>query len=629
MKKRLAHLCLNLAIGAITLSLSGCVSALTGALVGGASGLYNANKGQQTALSSSASKAKKSKKSQKHVEILPREQRLTLNDQRRYDYFFLEAVRLQNAEKFDAAFDLLRHCIQIDSLAPEPYFMLSLYYSELKNDSLTLDYLKKAETLNPQNDTYHERLAQYYLNHRNTAEAIEAYENLARSNTQRVDVLQLLNMLYAQSKRYGDLLQNIERIERIDGVSENTTLSKMQAYELKGDKESAYNMLVELSTKHPNDVNYKVMTGNWLMSNGRADEAYEIFQKAMEEEPDNEYVRNSMYDYYKSVGQDSMAMVLRDEILLSQKTATKTKMTMLQQVIRNNEKAGNDSTEVLTLFKKVVDANPKETDIAMLEAAYMTLKKLPVDSVGAVYAHILQLEPDKMEARLPLIQNAWEKEQWQEVIELCQFGTAYHPEEMVFYYYMGMAYYQFDDYDGALDAFTRGVDEITDKTDASLASDFYSLMGEMLHKKGNNSAAFEAFDKSLQWKADNLLCLNNYAYFLSVEGKDLQKAEQMSYKTVKAEPLNSTYLDTYAWILFMQERYAEARIYIDQAVMNMSEDEPNGVIKEHAGDIYYMSGAQEEALDWWKKAAEAGVDDAVLQRKIKQRKYIENGKKSQ
>jgi len=110
-------------------------------------------------------------------------------------------------------------------------------------------------------------------------------------------------------------------------------------------------------------------------------------------------------------------------------------------------------------------------------------------------------------------------------------------------------------------------------------------MGDILHQKGLASDAFEAYDSCLQWKDDNIGCLNNYAYYLSERGEQLQKAEEMSYKTIKAEPKNSTYLDTYAWILYMEERYAEAQIYIEQALQNMDKNVDNSVILEHAEKI--------------------------------------------
>ena len=101
-------------------------------------------------------------------------------------------------------------------------------------------------------------------------------------------------------------------------------------------------------------------------------------------------------------------------------------------------------------------------------------------------------------------------------------------------------------------------------------------------------------------------------------GKNLTKAEEMSYRTVKAEPNNATYLDTYAWILYQQKRYAEARIYIDQAVKNDTDTvDVSAVVTEHAGDIYLMTGSTDEAVGFWQKAIERGGDKVALEAKIR------------
>ena len=145
-------------------------------------------------------------------------------------------------------------------------------------------------------------------------------------------------------------------------------------------------------------------------------------------------------------------------------------------------------------------------------------------------------------------------------------------------------------------------------------------MGDLLHQKGLAREAFEAYDSCLQWKDDNIMCLNNYAYYLSELGEQLEKAEQMSYKTVKAEPKNATYLDTYAWILFMQKRYSEAKIYIDQALQN--DTDSNDVITEHAGDIYIQNNDVERAVELWQQALAKAPKNKLLYKKIKQRKYL-------
>jgi Tfp pilus assembly protein PilF len=219
-----------------------------------------------------------------------------------------------------------------------------------------------------------------------------------------------------------------------------------------------------------------------------------------------------------------------------------------------------------------------------------------------------------------LVQQAWEDEDDDRIISLCQAARQYNPEEMAFYYYQGMAYYRQKDTDHALEAFRNGINVITEESNPEIVSDFYAVMGDLLHQKGLEAEAFAAYDSSLVWKADNIGCLNNYAYYLSLQDKRLDEAEQMSYRTVKAEPENATYLDTYAWILFMQKRYAEARVYIDQALQH--DEQPGAVINEHAGDIYAFCGDMEAAMKQWAKALVDDPQNKLLIKKIRHKKYV-------
>ena len=133
----------------------------------------------------------------------------------------------------------------------------------------------------------------------------------------------------------------------------------------------------------------------------------------------------------------------------------------------------------------------------------------------------------------------------------------------------------------------------------------------MYHTQKEVKEAYAAYDSALVYNPSNIGALNNYAYYLSVERRDLDKAEEMSYKTVKAEPNNATYLDTYAWILFEKGNYAEARIYIDNAMKSEGGDKSD-VIVEHCGDIYYMTGDVDGALTYWKKALEMGSESKYI-----------------
>lgn len=555
---------------------------------------------------------------------------LTDDQRRRFDYFFLEAQRLQQQEQYAAAFDLLNHCLDIDSTAAEVYFCQAMYYSLLKQDSAALCRLERAAALRPDNMTYLERVAQYYYNTQNVAKAIEAYERIAAHYRDRSDVQNILLHLYQQQKDYDQMLRCIHRIEQIDGNSEEIALSKVMVYELKEDKKSAFKVLKDLSAEHPYDLNYRVMMGNWLMQNDKPKEAYRIYMAASKEDPENAYVQSSLYDYYKAVGNDSVAQQLMERILINPKTEPKGKVTMMRQVIEENERQGGDSLQVLQLFDRIRKANPNDVTMAELKVAYMSMKHMPDSIVDSAMRQVLQIAPDHAAMRMQVLQNLLREQRWEEVAVVSQAGTEYNPEEMAFYYFLGLAQYQAENNDAALDALRRGIGVVNDESEPAIVSDLYSIMGNILNEKGLKQQAYEAFDSCLKWKSDNIECLNNYAYYLSVENKELDKAAEMSYKTIKAEPRNASYLDTYAWILFRQERYAEAKIYIDQALANdtVAHSQPSAVVLEHAGDIYVQNGLTAQAVAFWQQALQAGGGSAQLPKKIQLQKYIADDDKN-
>ncbi len=541
---------------------------------------------------------------------------LSYEASRRYNYFFLEAVRQQNAGHYDAAFDLINYCLQLNPNAAEAYFMRSGYYSELNLDSLDFADLVKAATLQPSNDTYQERLAEGYLNTGKYDKAIETYENLYSNNRSRSDVLGDLVQLYKQQKDYDGMLRTIRRIEQVEGESDQTAMMKMNVYELKGDEKNAYKTLKMLADTHPIDQNYTLMLGNWLMQHKGQKEAYKLYTEALNADPSNVYAQSAMYDYYRAMSQDSLANGMMNRILLGKNTPQKSRIQFLRQAIMDSEERKDDSTEVVKLIDRVQQVVPTDTLVAQMRVAYYSMKKFPKPDVNKALSELLELQPDNAGTRMQLIQNEWDSGNWKKIDSLSTPGMLYNPDEMAFYYFSGLSRWYEKDNRGALDALQRGTRAITDKSNRETVGVIYSILGEIYHNMGNKAQSFAAYDSCLQWKPDDVVTLNNYAYYLGEEGVNLKKAEEMSAKAVKAEPKNATYLDTYAWVLYKQKRYAEAKIYIDMALKFTADSTNDATLREHAGDIYVGLKNYTSAVEFYKQALQQGGDIKTLNRKI-------------
>jgi tetratricopeptide (TPR) repeat protein len=504
---------------------------------------------------------------------------------REYDHFFLEAMIQRQKGNNDAAFDLLRHCVELNPEAAEAWYFLAQYYNALKDQEKSQACIKKAAAIAPENLTYMETLAQLYITQQNYAEAIPVVEGIYERNKDREDMLEMLFQLYQQEENYDQAIRVLNQIEKIDGKNERISMAKSEIYNRKGDKKAAIAEMKALAHQFPNDQNYQAMYGEALMMNGQIKKALKVYDEILKTEPDNNRVLMSLRTYHQALGHQTEADSLTERVLLNRNSTAEEKIHLLRQEIAASEQAGGDSTKVLELFHKMLSQPQSDEHMALFCASYMNAKKMPKDSISTVLTKVLEIAPDNAPARLQLLGYAWESDDMDRVITLCQDARQYTPDDMAFYYYQGIAYYKRDSLDAALSAFKNGIGVIKEDSDPIIVSDFYAVMGDILHQKGLAEEAFAAYDSCLVWKDDNMGCLNNYAYYLSERGERLAKAEEMSFKTIKAEPKNSTYLDTYAWILYMEERYAEAQIYIEQAIQNMDESQDNSVILEHAEKI--------------------------------------------
>lgn len=530
---------------------------------------------------------------------------------------FLSALRQREKGNADSSMMLIDSCLRINPRSAVAHYMRADYFADKDSVDLAFSHLETAARLAPDNDTYQERLAQMSLGMGYFDKAIDTYERLYQAHRDRDDVVAILVRLYGRQKKYDKMLDAIRRLEEMDGQSDQLSLMRMNAYEMKGDAKGAYNTLKALADSHPNDPNFKLMLGNWLMQHKRMQEAYDIYSGVLKSEPDNAMAQSCLYDYYNGSGQDALAKDMMNRLLFGKETPQETRVQFLRNAIQQNESTGGDSTNMVELFRKVQAVVPRDTTVAQLKAAYYTLRKFPKDSIDNALAQLIQLQPDNADARVQLIQDKWASQDWKEIAALSEPGMLYNPDFLPFYFFTGLSRYYLKDDKGALDALRKGTAFINDQSNTAIVAEIYSIMGEIYSANDLKKEAYAAYDSCLQYDPGNIGTLNNYAYYLSVDGVDLDRAEKMSAKAIAAEPKNATYLDTYAWILYRLGRYADAKIYIDQTLKFVSDSTSSNTLYEHAADIYAALGDYGSAASFCEKAVKQGGDAKALEKKIR------------
>lgn len=550
---------------------------------------------------------------------------LTPEQQRRYDYFFLESTRYKAKKEYDTAFGLLQHCLAINPSAASALYEISQYYLFLKMVPQGQEALEQAVANAPDNYWYGQALASLYQQQSKQEEAIALLEDMATRFPAKLEPLYGLLDLYNQKENYDKVISTLNRIEGKTGKNEQITMEKFRIYLQMKDNKKAFNEIESLVQEYPMDMRYQVILGDVYLENGKKEEAYDIYKKVLAAEPGNPMALFSLASYYEQTGQKELYEQQLDTLLLTPKVPTETKLEIMRQFIvrsQQADKADKDSLRIISLFDRMMQLDMDDAQIPMLYAQYLLAKEQQEKAIP-VLQQVVQIEPANKAARLMLLGEAVRKNDFAQVIKICEPGIEATPDALEFYFYLAIAYNQAERWDDVLEVSRKALTRITDESNKNVVSDFYAIIGDVYHTKEMTKEAYAAYDSALVYNPSNIGALNNYAYYLSVERRELDKAEEMSYKTVKAEPGNATYLDTYAWILFEKGNYAEARIYIDDAIKNTKPGEESSVVFEHCGDIYYMTGDVEGALQYWKKADEMGGSESkTLKRKIEKKKYI-------
>ena len=155
---------------------------------------------------------------------------------------------------------------------------------------------------------------------------------------------------------------------------------------------------------------------------------------------------------------------------------------------------------------------------------------------------------------------------WKEpLLKLCAQACQAHPEHIGLHVFRQSVAYVVKDYASVI-AEAEAILSLSGD-DADTRESMTQLIGDAYMEMGDRKACFAAYEKVLKQNPDNIATLNNYAYALSLAGKNLGKALKMSEKAITAEPENVTYLDTYGWVLHRMGRHAQAKEVFKKAML--------------------------------------------------------------
>lgn len=547
-------------------------------------------------------------------------------DARKADYIYLEALRAKSQSKHDAAFSLLQRAHELNSADKEIGVELSTYLLSLsqtdsamlgKSMELLRDYCEE----NPSDLYYGGRYAMLNEQLLNRDEAIRTWARLHTLYPDRLEVTYRYAATLGLGGSEADRDKAIavyDSVEIAEGMSIPLSSKKIQLYYALQDTASILAEADRLRESSPRTVDYQVFSGDIYAMFGLNDRAKEFYDSACTLDPSSGLAYYSRAQFYNSMG-DSAAFNREVFQALEQKNLdVETKLVILRSYI---QEMFNDSTSIPRigpLFDVLIEQHPHEHDIHSLYARYLIVIK-DYAKAAEQTERSLDLDPADEEGWEMLTGLYLQEEQLDKARQAVKRSMRYYPENGRQYLVLGSIYDQEGKNEQAAAEYRRAL-ELTDSTDVIQISRIYGSMGDNLYARELADSAFVYYQKALLYDPDNSLALNNCAYYLACEGRDLDRALEMIEKAVGAEPENATSMDTYAWVLFKRKEYSKAREIIDRT-LSMS-DERSSEVFEHAGDIYFMDGDPDGALKFWKEALELDPDNALLAKKVKHKTYF-------
>ncbi len=522
-------------------------------------------------------------------------------ERRLFEYFYLEGVRHRMNENYSQAYYCFDMARSINPNSPDVLYELGIMHMGLPGgDSLGGAMIEQAAKAQPINPYYLESASRLALSREDYVTAVANLEQLSALLPTRTDVLSILCELYIQQGREREAIDALNRIETLEGSSTELSMKKFMLYKSMKKLKQAFAEMEKLKRDNPHDMNIPLTLGRMYLNEEKPERALELYREVQCTNPNFPPLHMALMNYYLQQGQDSIAMGIRDSLILAPDVDATTRVQLTYE--RMNELRLNDSLpEAIRFFRSVVKQYPTPEMHAM-GAYYLIDNNAPEETIITELRNLLRVNPADQRALELLLGYYFPKEDYEHAEEICRMGVNAYPHHIRYSFYLGAILSMNDRAAEAVEVLQSGIRQADSKTMGAALSESYSLMGDCYYGMKQQQLAFAAYDSALVHNANNAMCLNNYAYYLSLNRQQLDKAEQMAYRATQLEPLNKTYLDTYAWVLYCNGNNSMAKFYIDRVVRPALSDEEilgdstlSAEVVLHAADIYAANGDEEMA----------------------------------
>lgn len=539
------------------------------------------------------------------------------------DSLFLEATGQYLCDQKEKAYENYLRLLEENPHSATSYFQLANLLAEQKKFSQALSFAEKAVALDSSNQWFlllqAELLKETHLNQK-AAEVFKKLQTLDPKN---------LNFAYERSNMYilsGDINAAIgvyDQLERTYGITETWSMQKYKLYNAVNNQRMARKEIENLHKEFPDNTQYMEILAQIHMSRKEYKPAYSYLKKVLEVKPDDPYVYVSLVDYYRNTGNTRQALASLEKAILNPALDYNTKNSVVFAYFKNENKKNFKGKyekiwgHYLDLLRKT---HPTEGEAQFNYARHLISQNHYQEAIPVLETAI-QVAPEQSGCWNLLLLAVYQDNDTSKMKKYAQEALARFPEQSFPYLFTATSAYLDRDFKQAISLANSGI-RMTGINDAYTKTMLLQILADSYFETGNIEESVKNYERLLRINPDDVHVKNNYAYFLSLLGKDLELARSIAESNYKQFPDNVTFMDTYAWILYRLGEYKEAKKILERTFSLGGDKEPE--ILEHYGDILLRLGEKEKALEYWMKALKEKVDkDPLLEEKIRQGKRFE------
>jgi tetratricopeptide (TPR) repeat protein len=543
---------------------------------------------------------------------------LTEDQRQQFQYLFVEGIKQRTIGNSEEAIKIFSRCLEMDPFSSSSLYEIANIHLVRGDFQSAMMMLEKAVSLNPNNQYYLILLAKIYQQNKLYEKAADSFNLLAELEPDNTEYPIFRAEMLNVAGKPEEALACYNELEKKWGVTEQVTLGKQGIYIKQGNKQEAYHEVENLVVKFPGESKYYGLLADMYLADSLMDKSLENYNKVLQYKPNDGFVHFSLSNYYRVAGDydksyDHLKIGFESSDL---ELEAKIQMYVLLAQSEEHPLKEDQQLELINVLidKHVDDERPR----ALLAEFYLSKKK--IKEAREQFRLVVEINKGNYAywERLLFIDN--DLSDWKSLSQDSKAAIKYFPEQPILYILDAVSMLQLGNYQDIFAVLDSAEANATDNN--QVLSQIYTYRAEAFYKLKKYEEAYSWFERVVKIDPQNYLAMNNYAYYLSLRSINLDVAEKLSSSVVQNNPNNSTYLDTYAWVLFKKKDFKLAKFYMESALSNSKEDSP--VLIEHYGDILFFLNEKENALLQWKKSLKMGNPSKVLPEKIKTVTFFES-----